>query len=67
MQDAGGLSDKSKVSLMLPFSSEDELTETYHKLLDGGMALMELSPQSFASLFAWVKDKFGIDWQLMYD
>lgn len=53
------------ISLMLHFDTTEELTSAYDRLSDGGNILMELSPQSFAKLYAWVKDKYGVGWQLM--
>ena len=53
------------ISLMLRFDTVDELMEMYHKLIDGGVALMEPEPQFYAKLFGWVRDKFDIDWQLI--
>jgi len=53
------------ISLMTRFDTIESLMETYGKLLNGGVVLMEPSPQSYAKMFAWVRDKFGIDWQLI--
>jgi len=53
------------ISLMTRFDTIESLMETYGKLLDGGAALMEPAPQSYAKMFTWVRDKFGIDWQLI--
>jgi len=53
------------ISLMTRFDTIEALMETYDKLLDGGAALMEPAPQSYAKMFTWVRDKFGIDWQLI--
>ena len=53
------------VSLMIRFDTFEEVADTYNKLTDGGEALMELMPQFYAKAFAWVRDKFGVDWQLI--
>lgn len=53
------------ISLMVRFDTVEEITETYNKLLEGGQALMELTPQFYAKSFGWVRDKFGVDWQLI--
>ena len=55
------------ISLAVEFESEDMLRAAYEKLTDGGFALMEIGPQFFAKLYAWVSDKFGITWQLTYN
>lgn len=33
----------------------------------GGTALMELEPQAFVKMFAWLREKFGVDWQFICD
>ena len=54
------------ISLAIPFEGEEEVRRAYKKLLDGGKALMEIGPQFFAKQYAWVQDKFGVTWQLIY-
>lgn len=59
------------VSFMVNFDpSRDEqasehLEEIWHKLLDGGEALMELGEYPYSKKYGWVKDKYGLTWQLM--
>lgn len=53
------------ISLAVDFPSEDEVQHVYNMLSEGGEVLMELSPQFFSPLYAWVKDKFGIGWQII--
>lgn len=45
--------------------AEEHLKELWNKLLEGGLALMPLQEYSFGKLYGWVKDKFGVSWQLM--
>jgi PhnB protein len=54
------------ISLAMNFESEDALRAAYEKLKDGGFVLMEIGPQFFAKMYAWVADKFGVTWQLTY-
>ena len=56
--------DNGKISLYVKTDSPEQLMEIYNKLLEGGEIRMEPMEQSYAKLFAWVKDQFGIDWQL---
>ena len=53
------------ISLILRFESPEKLLDIYGKLLEGGTALMEAEPQFFAKMYGWVKDRFGVDWQLI--
>ena len=55
------------ISLALSFDSEDALRSAYEKLSEGGIVLMEIGPQFFAKMYAWVQDKFGVTWQLTYN
>ncbi len=59
------------VSFMVNFDpSRDEqarehLEELWHKLIDGGEALMPLKAYPFSKRYGWVKDRHGLTWQLM--
>ena len=47
------------------YCESDERTETIHnKLIDGGTALMPLGKYDWSPKYAWIKDKFGLSWQL---
>lgn len=54
----------SMISLVVHTNTPEEINVLYHKLSDGGQVLMELSPQFFAKMYGWVKDRFGINWQI---
>ena len=45
-------------------SDDVEIRRLTSALLYGGEALMPLDNYGFSKLFAWVKDRFGIAWQL---
>lgn len=53
------------VSLMLHCETPEELAEIYKRLMAEGTAIMEMGPQFFARMYAWVRDKFGVGWQLI--
>ena len=55
------------ISLMIQFESPEALTTVYDALAKEGQVLMPLAEESFAKLYAWVKDKFGVGWQLMFN
>jgi len=44
----------------------EEVIDTFNKLKEDGEVLMELSQQFFSPMYGWVKDKFGIGWQIIY-
>ena len=58
------------ISFMVNFDpSTDEgarehLDELWYKLIDGGEALMPLQAYPFSKRYGWVKDHFGLTWQL---
>lgn len=45
--------------------ARENLDELWAKLIDGGQALMELAAYSFSQRYGWVRDKFGVSWQLI--
>jgi predicted 3-demethylubiquinone-9 3-methyltransferase (glyoxalase superfamily) len=59
------------VSFMVNFDpSQDEqasehLDELWSKLIDGGEALMPLDAYPFSKRYGWVKDRYGLTWQLI--
>lgn len=60
-----GVVPGNMISLAVNFSTEDEVRDVFNKLKEDGEVLMELSPQFFSSMYGWVKDKFGIGWQII--
>lgn len=54
------------ISFTVVVDSKDEIREYWGKLVEGGMALMPLDSYHFSELYGWVKDKFGVTWQLIY-
>lgn len=51
-------------SFFVNCSTEDELKSLFEALGAEGEALMPLDSYGFSRLFAWVKDRFGVSWQL---
>jgi predicted 3-demethylubiquinone-9 3-methyltransferase (glyoxalase superfamily) len=45
--------------------AEAHLKELWNKLIEGGTALMPLQEYPFSDQYGWVKDRFGVTWQLM--
>ncbi len=53
------------ISFFVTFAAAKEVEEKYNKLMDGGQVMMALDKYPWAEKYAWVKDKFGMTWQLM--
>jgi predicted 3-demethylubiquinone-9 3-methyltransferase (glyoxalase superfamily) len=59
------------VSFLLNFDpsrdsqATDRLQQMWDKLIDGGHVLMELGRYPFCQKYGWLKDKFGVSWQLI--
>ena len=51
-------------SIFVDCDTEEELTNLYEKLLEGGQALMPLDNYGFSRKFGWVNDRFGVSWQI---
>jgi predicted 3-demethylubiquinone-9 3-methyltransferase (glyoxalase superfamily) len=45
-------------------SDDVEIRRLASALLNGGEVLMALDDYGFSRLFAWVRDRFGVSWQL---
>lgn len=55
------------VSFFVNCANERKLNRYYTQLVDGGSVLMPLKKYPFGEKYAWVKDKYGVSWQLYLD
>ncbi len=55
------------ISFLVLLSTKEEVDAVWTKLADGGTALMELGEYPFSERYGWIKDKFGLSWQLIYN
>lgn len=53
------------ISLMVACSTPEEVDRLHTKLSSSGSELMPLGDYPFSKRYAWVQDKFGVNWQLM--
>lgn len=52
------------VSFYTICETEEELNNAWKKLLAGGSVMMPLDKYPWSSYYGWVKDRFGVNWQL---
>ena len=52
------------ISFFIDLEDEVELNHLAAALAEGGMVHMPAGNYGFSTLFAWVQDRFGVNWQL---
>jgi predicted 3-demethylubiquinone-9 3-methyltransferase (glyoxalase superfamily) len=52
------------ISFFVYCESDEKIEVIHNKLIDGGSALMSLGKYDWSPKYAWLKDKFGVSWQL---
>jgi len=54
----------ASVSFMIICETEVEVQKYWDQLIDGGNALMEIGEYPWSKKYGWVRDKFGVTWQV---
>jgi len=54
------------ISFFVNCETKEEVDRLWEKLSPGGQVLMELGEYPFSERYAWVQDKYGLSWQLIY-
>lgn len=54
----------ASVSFMVLCETEDEVGRYWEQLTDGGLVLMELGEYPWSKKYGWVRDRFGVTWQV---
>jgi predicted 3-demethylubiquinone-9 3-methyltransferase (glyoxalase superfamily) len=54
------------VSFLAACDTKAEVDALWGRLSVGGSALMELGEYPFSERYAWITDRYGLSWQLMY-
>jgi predicted 3-demethylubiquinone-9 3-methyltransferase (glyoxalase superfamily) len=52
------------VSLCVSCEDVEEIDDAFERLAEGGSVLMPLDNYGWSTRFGWVKDRFGVAWQL---
>ncbi|WP_386077984.1 VOC family protein [Vreelandella sp. F11] len=52
------------MSLYVECESTSEIEKAFHALAEGGAELMPLDNYGFSKQFGWLKDRYGVSWQL---
>lgn len=52
------------ISFFIDLEGESELNRLAAALAEGGLVHMPAGDYGFSTLFAWVQDRFGVNWQL---
>lgn len=53
------------ISFFVNIDSEEEMDKLWEKLSDDGEIFMKLDHYPFSEKYGWIKDKFGVSWQLI--
>jgi predicted 3-demethylubiquinone-9 3-methyltransferase (glyoxalase superfamily) len=54
------------ISMFVTFTKEEEIDKVWNALVDGGEALMPYQSYPWSKKFGWLKDKYGLTWQLSH-
>jgi predicted 3-demethylubiquinone-9 3-methyltransferase (glyoxalase superfamily) len=55
----------SSISFMVHLDSREAIDKAWEQLSEEGTALMAIDKYPWAERYGWIKDKFGMTWQLM--
>lgn len=55
------------VSLMVVCDKSEKVDSLYDKLFSDGRELMPLGEYPFSKRYAWIQDKYGLSWQLIFN
>ena len=53
------------ISIFVYCKTIDETDEIYNRLAEGGEALMAIGKYDWSERYGWIKDKYGLTWQVM--
>ena len=53
------------ISLYVKCRTKEEIDAIWSKLMDGGIAMMELQEYPWSKYYGWCQDKYGMTWQVI--
>lgn len=53
------------ISLMVACETKEEVDRLFKTLVEGGSELMPLGTYDFSEWYAWISDRYGLNWQIM--
>jgi len=53
------------ISLFVNCKTAEQTSEIYNRLAEGGEPLMALGKYDWSESYGWIKDKYGLTWQIM--
>ncbi len=56
----------NNINPTMNLDNKEEIVRIFHELKEGGEVMMEPQPTFYSELYCMVKDKFGIQWHLLY-
>jgi predicted 3-demethylubiquinone-9 3-methyltransferase (glyoxalase superfamily) len=54
------------ISFLVACKTKEEVEKIWQELSPGGSVLMELGEYPFSEKYGWLKDAFGLSWQIMF-
>jgi predicted 3-demethylubiquinone-9 3-methyltransferase (glyoxalase superfamily) len=55
------------ISFFVMLPTEKDVDRVFHALKEGGEALMDVDTYPWSKRYGWVKDRYGVSWQVMHD
>lgn len=55
------------ISFLVRCKTKAEVDALWHRLAEGGSAMMELGSYPWSERYGWLADRYGLSWQLMVD
>ncbi len=54
------------ISFFVKCATHEEVNNFYNKLIEDGSAMMPLGSYDWSPRYGWISDKYGLNWQIMF-